>query len=649
MATALFCSRLPGSCYVPGSLVVRGDQNEGIACEFSGFRALKGSRNAAQKVAGPPLLRRIHSGAVRSALETRQETSNSVSSEASRSPEETSGKEIPILGEVEAAHVAETREAGEFANGSATDSGETSTDGELAAGIVASSKGTVQESQKLTLDDVNPVGLGRRSRQLFDDVWRRLVQLGQLTQPPLEEEYEVLAQGPNCDFTTPNAKFTTVFVAGATGRVGRVLVRKLLLRGYSVKALVRNRDPETLEKLPRSVEVVVGDLGDPASLRSAVEGCTKVIFCARARSDISGDLIRVEQQGVDNLARAVLDYNNKLALRRRGRSIKSKLTIAKFNRPQHQEGWELREGGGEGSEFDPRYDGGCDAELEFTEKGTAVFKGFVFTKGGYVEAARPLQLPEGTQLARYEGFLLNVVGDGKAYTLVMATQPDEFGNPGRLYSARFNTRKGHCRVRIPFSVMRPAGPDDPPLDVGLVREFGIRFEPRRMRGGPVRSVKNGKPTEGQDDDESSFRLELDFIKALPGGEETDFILVSCTGAGVSQEVREKVVRAKMGGEQVLRNSGLGYTIVRPGPLQEEPGGQRALVFDQGNRISQGISCADVADVCVKALHDPAARNKSFDVCYEYTDGQGLYELVAHLPDKANSYLTPALQLLEKNT
>ena len=34
---------------------------------------------------------------------------------------------------------------------------------------------------------------------------------------------------------------------------------------------------------------------------------------------------------------------------------------------------------------------------------------------------------------------------------------------------------------------------------------------------------------------------------------------------------------------------------------------------QGERITQGISCADVADVCLKALHDPAARNKTFEV------------------------------------
>lgn len=90
----------------------------------------------------------------------------------------------------------------------------------------------------LSLDDVNPVGLGRRSRQLFDNVWRRLTDLGQLTttRPTDELEYEkVVIGGAMCDFTTPNAELTTVLVAGATGRVGRILVRKLQLRGYKVK------------------------------------------------------------------------------------------------------------------------------------------------------------------------------------------------------------------------------------------------------------------------------------------------------------------------------------------------------------------------------------------------------------------------------
>lgn len=60
--------------------------------------------------------------------------------------------------------------------------------------------------------------------------------------------------------------------------------------------------------------------------------------------------------------------------------------------------------------------------------------------------------------------------------------------------------------------------------------------------------------------------------------------------------------ARRRGEDVLRSSGLGYTVVRPGPVVEEPGGYKALVFDQGNRISSAISCADLADVAVKATH-----------------------------------------------
>lgn len=67
----------------------------------------------------------------------------------------------------------------------------------------------------------------------------------------------------------------------------------------------------------------------------------------------------------------------------------------------------------------------------------------------------------------------------------------------------------------------------------------------------------------------------------------------------SESNQSHVVDGRRRGEDVLRASGLGYTVVRPGPLREEPGGYRALVFDQGNRISHAISCADVADVALK--------------------------------------------------
>lgn len=77
------------------------------------------------------------------------------------------------------------------------------------------------------------------------------------------------------------------------------------------------------------------------------------------------------------------------------------------------------------------------------------------------------------------------------------------------------------------------------------------------------------------------------LQALPKGEETDFILVSCAGVvspGVDPLQMESVTAAKRQGEASLRTSGLAYTIVRPGPIIDEPGGYKALVFDQARPL-----------------------------------------------------------------
>ncbi|XP_004488919.2 protein HIGH CHLOROPHYLL FLUORESCENCE PHENOTYPE 173, chloroplastic [Cicer arietinum] len=446
-----------------------------------------------------------------------------------------------------------------------------------------------------------------------------------------------------CEFAIPGAQNTTVLVVGATSRIGRILVRKLMLRGYAVKALVRKADEEVVEVLPRSVEIVIGDVGDPTTVKSAVQGCNKIIYCATARSSITADLFRVDHQGVYNLSKAFQDHNNKLAQLRAGKSSKSKLMIAKFKTASSLDGWEVRQGTYFQDVVTTKYDGGMDAKFEFTENEDAVFSGYVFNRGGYVELSKKLSLPLGCTLDRYEGLVLSVGGNGRSYVLILEAGPSGDPSQSRLYFARISTKVGFCRVRVPFSSFRPVKPDHPVLDPFLVHTLTIRFEPRKQRTIEVNARKN--------QDLRSFQLILEYVKALPTGQETDFVLVSCSGLGIEPSRREQVLKAKRAGEDSLRRSGLGYTIVRPGPLQEEPGGQRALIFDQGNRISRGISCADVADICVKALHDTTARNKSFDVCYEYVadDGMELYELVAHLPDKANNYLTPALSVLEKNT
>ncbi|KAK4438171.1 protein high chlorophyll fluorescence phenotype, chloroplastic [Sesamum alatum] len=500
---------------------------------------------------------------------------------------------------------------------------------------------------KSRLDEVNPVGLGRKSRQIFDEVWRKFSGLGQISRTTRTDDDEAALLmregGPMCEFVVPGAQNTTVLVVGATSRVGRIVVRKLMLRGYTVKALVRKAEKEVVDMLPTSVEIVTGDVGEPSTLKAAVEGCNKIIYCATARSSITGDLNRVDHLGVYNLTKAFQDYNNQLAQLRSGKSSKSKLLIAKFKSEDTLNGWEVRQGTYFQDVVATKYDGGMDATFEFTEDGDAVFSGYVFTRGGYVELSKKLSLPLGCTLDRYEGLVFSVGGNGRSYVIILEAGPLADTSQSTMYFARISTKVGFCRVRVPFSSFRPVKPEDPPLDPFLVHTLTIRFEPRRQRPseGPV-AVKQ---------DLRSFQLILEYIKALPTGQETDFILVSCTGSGIEPTRREQVLKAKKAGEDSLRRSGLGYTIIRPGPLVEEPGGQRALIFDQGNRISQGISCADVADICVKALHDSTARNKSFDVCYEYVaePGKELYELVAHLPDKANNYLTPALSVLEKNT
>jgi uncharacterized protein YbjT (DUF2867 family) len=66
-----------------------------------------------------------------------------------------------------------------------------------------------------------------------------------------------------------------ILVAGGTGTLGTLLVRRLADRGEQVRVLTR--DPARAAHLPGTVEILAGDLGDPAAVAEAVAGCATVV------------------------------------------------------------------------------------------------------------------------------------------------------------------------------------------------------------------------------------------------------------------------------------------------------------------------------------------------------------------------------------
>lgn len=83
----------------------------------------------------------------------------------------------------------------------------------------------------------------------------------------------------------------------------------------------------------------------------------------------------------------------------------------------------------------------------------------------------------------------------------------------------------------------------------------------------------------------------------------------------------KILVWKRKAEQYLIESGIDYTIIRAGGLLDQPGGQRELLVGKDDAmltnppggVPTSIPRADVAEVVVRSLLEPNARNKAFDV------------------------------------
>jgi uncharacterized protein YbjT (DUF2867 family) len=74
-----------------------------------------------------------------------------------------------------------------------------------------------------------------------------------------------------------------LLLTGATGVVGSELLPALLERGHRVRALVR--DPKKLGEHRVEVQIALGDLGDPFSIRHAMRGVDTVVHLAATIRD----------------------------------------------------------------------------------------------------------------------------------------------------------------------------------------------------------------------------------------------------------------------------------------------------------------------------------------------------------------------------
>ena len=93
-----------------------------------------------------------------------------------------------------------------------------------------------------------------------------------------------------------------------------------------------------------------------------------------------------------------------------------------------------------------------------------------------------------------------------------------------------------------------------------------------------------------------------------------FVMLSSMGAdnpSISEEL-EDYLRAKGNADDYLRNSGLDYTIVRPGALTNEEGSGKIQL--KGKLEKQGsISRTNVAQTLVEVLEDDVKQNQIFEI------------------------------------
>ena len=135
------------------------------------------------------------------------------------------------------------------------------------------------------------------------------------------------------------------------------------------------------------------------------------------------------------------------------------------------------------------------------------------------------------------------------------------------------------------------------------------------------SVIGAEERKGKKSSESvSYQGSINFVEAAKKTGIKHIIFMSSIGAGGADNfstvllnlVLGKTMKWKSLGEEYIRNSGINFTIVRPGGLRGDSGAL-GIKLAQGDKIIGWIPRADVASVLVESAFNENAFDKTFEI------------------------------------
>lgn len=432
-----------------------------------------------------------------------------------------------------------------------------------------------------------------------------------------------------------------VLVAGATGGVGKRVVEQLLQQGYKTRALVR--DVSKAQQLLGSIagvspdaalQLAAGDITQPRTLGpDTTRGVRALIVCTSTKvspkegdtpdrqkymqgikfydPEIVGDTPEtVELQGVRNLVQACKQSLGRAA------------------------GLQVFDAGGKGAArvWGPLDDvvmggvseSGFEVRQHGAEHGGSVglFNGIVSSanNGGFASVRTRNFEPE-LDLGAYDSLNIRLKGNGLRFKAIIRTDTNW---DGIGYTLSFDTKQDEWQtVHLPFSQFVPTfrgktKSDAPALNASNVTSLQLMLSKFEYDGALNPCFKTG-----------AFSLPVQSITAVsaqPGSPR--IVHVSSAGTtrpnrpGINKEQEPPAVKLndelgglltyKLAGEDVVRDSGVSYAVVRPCALTEEPAGAELLV-DQGDTIKGKISREEIAELCVALLTAPVATDVTFEI------------------------------------